>query len=80
MKNLSLSLIFYPQSNGGYHVTCPELQGCFSEGDTYEEAHENILDLIKEHVKSMKEDDTNDLLSSVAMPNKIYTEINLPLD
>jgi predicted RNase H-like HicB family nuclease len=31
----------------GYFVSCPALQGCYSQGDTYEEAVENIKDAIR---------------------------------
>ena len=31
---------------GGYVVTCPTLQGCVSQGETEEEALENIKDAI----------------------------------
>lgn len=34
----------------GYFVSCPELQGCYSQGGTYEEAVRNIEDAIKLHV------------------------------
>lgn len=30
----------------GYFAFTPELQGCYSQGDTYEEAKENIRDAI----------------------------------
>ena len=48
MKQYNLSLIFYPQSNGGYTVVCPELRACFSDGNTIEEAESNIMGLIAE--------------------------------
>jgi len=35
----------------GYFVSCPALQGCYSQGDTYEEAFENIKDAIKLHIE-----------------------------
>lgn len=34
--------IFEPAEEGGYTVTIPSLPGCISEGDTFEEALENI--------------------------------------
>ncbi len=34
----------------GYFVFCPELQGCYSQGDTYEEALENIRDAARLHI------------------------------
>ncbi len=33
--------------DGGYNVSCPALQGCHSQGDTVEEARENIKDAIQ---------------------------------
>lgn len=35
----------------GYFVYCPSLQGCYSQGSTYEEALENIRDAIKLHLE-----------------------------
>lgn len=35
----------------GYFVYCPTLQGCYSQGATYEEALENIRDAIKMHIE-----------------------------
>jgi len=35
----------------GYFVYCPELQGCYSQGETYEEAIGNIRDAIKLHIE-----------------------------
>lgn len=39
----------------GYYAYCPELQGCYSQGDTYEEALENIKDAIKLHIEDRLE-------------------------
>ncbi|MGH8715730.1 MAG: type II toxin-antitoxin system HicB family antitoxin [Burkholderiales bacterium] len=35
----------------GYFAFCPELQGCYSQGNTYEEALENIKNAIQLHVE-----------------------------
>lgn len=35
----------------GYFVSCPALQGCYSQGDTYEEAVLNIKDAIRLHIE-----------------------------
>ena len=34
----------------GYFAYCPELQGCYTQGETFEEVIENIKDAIKLHV------------------------------
>ena len=35
----------------GYFALCPELQGCHTQGDSYEEVMENIKDAIRLHVE-----------------------------
>lgn len=35
----------------GYFAFSPELQGCYAQGDAYEEALENISDAIRLHVE-----------------------------
>jgi predicted RNase H-like HicB family nuclease len=35
----------------GYFALCPELQGCYTQGDTYEEVLENIRDAIRLHIE-----------------------------
>jgi len=37
-----------------YIASCPSLQGCYSQGDTMEEALENIKDAIKLHIEARK--------------------------
>jgi antitoxin HicB len=42
--------------DGGYVVHCPTLPGCYSEGDTREEAIENIREAIEAYIESLKKD------------------------
>ena len=46
MNKHSFSIIIEHDVDG-YAAFCPELQGCYSQGDTYEEAMLNIKDAIK---------------------------------
>ncbi len=50
MKQYDFSIII-EQDNDGYFVTCPKLQGCYSQGETYEEAVANIKDAINLHLQ-----------------------------
>ncbi len=50
MRNMTLPIIIEADSDG-YFVSCPALQGCYSQGDTYEEAVENIKDAIRLHIE-----------------------------
>jgi predicted RNase H-like HicB family nuclease len=47
-------IILTPAEEGGYIVEVPSLPGCYSQGDTYEEAIENIRDAIEGFIESMK--------------------------
>lgn len=40
---------------GGYVISCPTLQGCVSQGETEEEALENIKDAIKTYLESIED-------------------------
>ena len=55
-KVLKYDAIFEEQSVGGYTVTVPSLPGCISEGDTFEEARQNITDAIKLYLKDLAAD------------------------
>ncbi|MGA2903737.1 MAG: type II toxin-antitoxin system HicB family antitoxin [Candidatus Korobacteraceae bacterium] len=38
----------------GYYISCPALQGCYSQGETYEEAIANIKDAIRLHIEDRR--------------------------
>ena len=40
--------------DGIFIVSVPSLQGCYSQGDTIDDALENIRDAIKLHIESRK--------------------------
>jgi predicted RNase H-like HicB family nuclease len=50
MKNVMFPIVVEADANG-YFVSCPVLQGCYSQGATYEEALQNIKDAIRLHVE-----------------------------
>jgi len=41
--------------DGGYIVHCPALKGCWSQGDTIEEALKNIKEAISGYLKTLNE-------------------------
>jgi predicted RNase H-like HicB family nuclease len=43
------------RSEEGYGVSCPGLPGCWSQGQTEEEALENIRDAIREYLQAVGE-------------------------
>jgi predicted RNase H-like HicB family nuclease len=49
---------------GGFIVSCPSLPGCFSQGDTKEEALENIKEAIQACLESLAEDKIKSYLAN----------------
>ena len=43
--------IVLEKDEDGYFVSCPALQGCYTQGENYEEAMDNIVDAIKLHLE-----------------------------
>jgi predicted RNase H-like HicB family nuclease len=54
MQNYRLSVIVEKDTDG-YFAFCPELQGCYTQGESYEEAFENIKDAIRLHIEDRLE-------------------------
>jgi len=50
MRSLTLPIIVEADADG-YFVSCPALRGCYTQGDTYEEAVANIKDAIRLHIE-----------------------------
>ncbi len=50
MSTYKFSVVIEKDSEG-YFAFCPELQGCYTQGDTYEEVLENIKDAIRLHIE-----------------------------
>ncbi|MCD6362388.1 MAG: type II toxin-antitoxin system HicB family antitoxin [Synergistetes bacterium] len=49
-------IIIERDEDGIFIATCPSLQGCYSQGETIEEAIENIKDAIKLHIEARGSD------------------------
>jgi predicted RNase H-like HicB family nuclease len=47
MTKYKLRVIIEQCEESGYFATCPALQGCHAEGETYLKALENIQDIIR---------------------------------
>jgi len=54
MKNYRFSVVI-EHDKEGYFAFCPELQGCYTQGESYEEVLANIKDAIRLHVEDRME-------------------------
>jgi len=53
---MRLKVVLEPSEDGGYTVYVPSLPGCISEGDTVEEALQNIQEAIELYLQPVEDD------------------------
>ncbi len=53
---MKLRVVLEPGEEGGYTVHVPGLPGCISEGDTREEALQNIREAIDLYLEAVEDD------------------------
>ncbi len=49
-------IVITPDEDGGYVVECPSLPGCYSQGDTIDEAIANIKEAIELYIEVLQEE------------------------
>ena len=52
MTDYKFTVVVEQDEDGLYVASVPLLQGCYTQGETYEEALENIKDAIKLHIEA----------------------------
>ncbi|HEY0701568.1 MAG TPA: type II toxin-antitoxin system HicB family antitoxin [Candidatus Acidoferrales bacterium] len=71
MKTWDFKVLLEPDEDGGYVVVCPSLPGCYSQGESVEEALTNIREAIELCLEDLQErgeqipDPSNVLIGSV---------------
>ena len=58
----------------GFYAWCPELKGCQSQGDSLEEAIDNIKEAIELYLETLPEDERDALLSREILTTSV--EVN----
>lgn len=53
---MNFTVVLEEADEGGYTVTVPALPGCISEGDTYDEAVDNIKDAIQLYLRAVSKE------------------------
>jgi predicted RNase H-like HicB family nuclease len=56
MKKYHVQIVVEQDEDGIYVASCPALEGCYSEGGTFEEAIENVKDVIGMCLEEMQEE------------------------
>ena len=53
---MEYTLIIHNAEEGGYWAEVPALEGCYSQGETIEEAMINIKEAIQSHIIALQEE------------------------
>jgi predicted RNase H-like HicB family nuclease len=56
MKRHSYTVIYEEDPEGGFVASVPSLPGCYSQGDTLEEAESNITEAIELYLETLYEE------------------------
>ena len=51
---MKYNVVFEREEDGGYHAFVPALHGCHSQGDTLDEAVENVREAMEAYIESLK--------------------------
>ena len=72
-----LSMICSKQNNGTYSAICPEVKGCSTQGDTYEEVYSNLKELAE---ITIREELTDTKIENIlAYKNKMFSEFEISI-
>ena len=52
----TFAALFTKEADGGYSVSFPQLDGCYTQGDSFEEARRMAADAMSLHLYSMEQD------------------------
>ena len=52
--------ILFQKDENGYFAFCPELKGCHSQGDTFEQAQENIREAVELYIETMNPEEIHE--------------------
>ncbi|MDP2937135.1 MAG: type II toxin-antitoxin system HicB family antitoxin [Dehalococcoidia bacterium] len=55
MSTYRYNVIIEQDEDGLFVASCPTLQGCYTQGETYAEALENIKDAIRLHIDARRQ-------------------------
>ncbi|HCX90392.1 MAG: HicB family protein [Deltaproteobacteria bacterium CG12_big_fil_rev_8_21_14_0_65_43_10] len=71
---MKFNIILEPAEEGGFNVTVPALDGCFTQGETEEEAIENAKEAIHAYLEGLEK--LNQIKSKTTM---IVKEVEMVL-
>lgn len=59
----------------GYYAYCPELEGCQTQGDSFEEVIVNIKEAIELYLETLSEDEIKESLSKEILTTTLEVQV-----
>ncbi|HAP66298.1 MAG TPA: type II toxin-antitoxin system HicB family antitoxin [Nitrospinae bacterium] len=59
----------------GYYAYCPELEGCQTQGDSFEEVIINIKEAIELYLETLSEDEIKEALSKEILTTTLEVQV-----
>lgn len=53
----TFAAVFTPEADGGYSIRFPQLDGCFTQGDNFEEAHAMACDAMSLYLYTLEQNE-----------------------
>jgi predicted RNase H-like HicB family nuclease len=69
-----VNVVFIKDGNG-YYAHCPELPGCHSQGESYEEARENIKEALELYLETMSKEEIAESLNKELLTTTLEVTI-----
>jgi predicted RNase H-like HicB family nuclease len=67
--------IIFNKDNHGYYVFCPELPGCYSQGDSFEAAKANIKEAVELYLETMSKEEIEEALNKELLTTTMEVEV-----
>lgn len=67
--------VVFSRDENGYYAWCPQLDGCQTQGDTYEEARANIQEAIELYLETMTPEEVQDALGKEILTTTLEVAI-----
>ena len=72
--NYKVNIVFEKDEHG-YYVYSPELHGCHSQGDTFEEASVNIKEALELYLETIPPEEIKELLSKEILTTTMEVKV-----
>lgn len=72
--NKKINIVFEKDEHG-YYAYAPELPGCHSQGDSFEEALENIKEAIELYIETVPHDEIIEMLSKEILTTTLEVQV-----